>query len=373
MGSTIGTKWLVIQTAFTLSGACALAYEIVWGRWLATVLGGSAMATSIVLAAYMGGLALGSYAFGRLSERTSKPLLVYVAVELLIGLTAATFPSVTEGILGLPGLPRTLIAFVVLLLPTFFMGGTVPLVMAWSREVDLPQGRTLGRLYGLNTLGAAAGCLLAGFWLIPQLGLSVTNATAATINVLIGLGIYLMERPHRAAEAPDKSTPSVPSKEESEGREEVLPLPASPTQPIAGWMLYAVAVCSGWATLGLEVIWIRLLRITLGSTTYTFTLVIATFILGIGLGGLWAGRIADDVSVRGVLARSQVALFALLLLQFAVLPTTPLLFEVLRQGTDPWLASLLGSALLCLVVLLPVTLVVGFLFPLLGRLYMERG
>ncbi len=357
---TTTSQWRLIQVLFIVSGAAALAYEIVWGRWLVTVLGGSTIATCVVLSCYMGGLAAGAWAFGRLSARTPAPLRIYVWVEIAIGVVALLFPSFASLVLGLPSAVRVTAAVVMLLVPTFLMGGTLPLVVAWTQKAGLPEGRSLGRLYGLNTVGAAAGCLAAGFWGIPVLGLSSTNALAAMVNVSIAVVVFFVFRSgwSSAEAAPAEDRPQATS--------------ASPWGS-SSWPMHTVAFISGLATLGIEVLWIRLLRITLGSTTYTFTLVVATFILGIGIGGLWAARVPESDRTESRLARSQLLLVALLALQFLALPLSPVVFSTLRFGATQWNSALFGSALLCLALLLPVTLVIGYLFPLLGRLYMRGG
>lgn len=359
---TTDSQWRLMQTLFIVSGAAALAYEIVWGRWLVTVLGGSTIATCVVLSCYMGGLAAGAWAFGRLSSTAPAPLRIYVWVEISIGFVAILFPAFASWVLGLPGAVRLAASVVMLLVPTFLMGGTLPLVIAWTQKAGLPEGRSLGRLYGLNTVGAAGGCLAAGFWGIPALGLSRTNALAAVLNILIAVVVFFAFRRGWRAEKD-----AAPVAAQGTGS------PAEPAAESARWPMHTVAFISGLATLGIEVLWIRLLRITLGSTTYTFTLVVATFILGLGIGGLWAGRVPESARPEVRLARSQLLLVALLALQFLALPLTPVVFSTLRFGATRWNSALLGSALLCLALLLPVTLVIGYLFPLLGRLYMRGG
>ncbi|MCA9511955.1 MAG: hypothetical protein KC560_14690, partial [Myxococcales bacterium] len=146
--------WRAIQAAFLVSGACGLAYEVLWGRWLASVLGSSATAACVVLAAYMGGQAIGAAAFGALSLRLRRPLVAYVAVEIAIGAAALAFPHVADRALGLAPSLRVASAVALLLVPTVLLGGTVPLVLRWSEVASLPAGATLARLYGLNTVGA---------------------------------------------------------------------------------------------------------------------------------------------------------------------------------------------------------------------------
>ncbi len=400
-------RWRVIQALFALSGACALAYEVVWGRWLVTVLGGSAMATSAVLTAYMGGLALGAWLLGGYSRRSKAPLRDYAFVELGIGLLALAFPLVAERVLGMPPVVRSAAAMLFLLAPTVLMGGTIPLVMAWSAGERLRHGETLGRLYGLNTVGAAVGCLGAGFVLIPKLGLDLTNIVAVMGNLVMALVALSLHRGTRspvalagAAETPTaRALAETPAETSMTPAETPLAPTEAPTPPPAPApetevgraldlrILHLLAFLSGFATLGLEVVWIRLLRITLGSTTYVFTLVVASYVLGIGLGGLrsasaGAGTAGTAGSERGMapggevprrLARCQLALVALLALQFALLPRSPALFNTLRAALPGWDGALLGSVVLCVVALVPVAYVSGLTFPLLGRLYLERG
>ena len=348
--------WWMLQCVFTLSGACGLSYEIIWGRWLATVIGCSSTSASIVLATFMGGLAAGSWVFGRICRRLSSPLGLYAGIEFLIGISAIIFPAISIKLLGLPFALRVLGVIACLFPPTFFMGGTVPLAMSWSESVDLPAGATLGRLYGVNTLGACFGSLAAGFWLIPAFGLRVTNGFAATLNLFIALIVVLMQM--RRAPVSEKQATA----------------PASQAaQPFPAHALHYVVFLSGFVTFGLEVIWIRLLRITLGSTTYTFTMVVATFILGIGVGGLLAGYVREKAEIAVKLAHAQWLLITGLLLQFLILPVTPHLFRLGQQGAHPWRNAMFSSTAACVVSLLPVAVIVGYLFPLVGRLYMRRG
>jgi len=349
-------RWLLIQAAFVLSGACALGYEILWGRWLATVLGSSALAIAVVLASYMGGQALGAWGAGQLSSRLMRPLRTYVGVEVGLGLFALLFPSLVSGVLGLPGELRVGLAVALLFVPTVLLGATVPLVLAWSERALLPAGATLARLYGLNTLGAFVGCVAAGFWLIPELGLRATNALAAGGNFTIAAAIGWL-----AWKLPEPAGRPLPAEDGSAASGERVPL----------WLLNTLAALSGFATLGLEVVWIRLLRITLSSTTYTFTLVISTFILGIGLGGLVAGRVRENAPVLPRLTLAQLLLCALVLAVWFLLPAASAR-EVLGTDAD-FAGALVATIALCATFLLAPTLVMGFLFPMLGRLYMQDG
>ncbi len=348
--------WWFVQIVFTVSGACGLGYEIIWGRWLSTVLGSSTTATSIVLATFMGGMAAGSWFFGHISRRVLSPLSVYVVVELLIGISAGILPFLTPFILSVPFFLRVALVVFCLFVPTFLMGGTVPLVMSWSESMNLPAGASIGRLYGLNTLGASVGCVAAGFWLIPTFGLSVTNGFAASLNTLIALSVFLIRNTGAREPFPHLDTRARIAQE-----------------TVSSWALHAVVFGSGFVTFALEVMWIRLLRITLGSITYTFTMVIATFILGMGIGGVIAGHTRENIAVAARLMYSQMLLVAFLLAQFLLLPITPRLFTMIRYGNNPWHNALFGTTFICVISMFPVALLFGYIFPLIGRMYMQQG
>lgn len=348
-----------MQAAFVVSGACGLAYEVLWGRWLASVLGSSATAAAVVLASYMGGQALGASLAGALSRRLRRPLLAYVFVEIAIGASALAFPHVADLVLGLAPARRAACAVAILVVPTVLLGATVPFVLRWSEQAALPAGATLARLYGLNTVGAALGAVTTGFALVPWIGLSSTNALAACANFAVAAAVLPLAR------AGSRATP---------GEGEPATTPDAPAATLAlripSPLLHAVAFVSGFVSFGVEVVFLRLLRITLSSTTYTFTLVVATFVAGIGIGGLLAARRAESEDTASGLARLQLALVALLLVDFGLAPYTQTVGAAFGGG---FLATQLEAAALCAVLLLPIAIVLGASFPLLGRLYMARG
>lgn len=260
---------------FFLSGAVGLVYEVCWVRALSLHFGSSFPAVSTVLTVFMGGLALGAWGAGRRAARLTRPLAAYGLVELALAAYAAATPLLFEGGLSLfeslgsgpqagTGL-LTLVRFLVtgiLLPPTMLMGATLPLVTQqaalWSGRV----GRGAGLFYGLNTTGAFVGTLAAGLVLLPAWGLRATLASAAGLNAAIGLAALAAGR--RAG------TPAAPSPEDA--------LPAG-----AGALGAAVAVTGG-AIMACEVAWTRALGLILGGSVYTFTVMLATFLLGLGLG-----------------------------------------------------------------------------------------
>ena len=183
------------------SGAAGLVYEVVWARQLTLFLGNTATANAAVLTAFMLGLAAGSLALGRVADRVGEPLRLYALLEILIGCYGATTPWLFDllqaayvnvaGVVGVTGayshLPRFLVATLAMLVPTFMMGGTLPL---FCRQFVVARDRmagSIGFLYGVNTLGAALGTAAAGFYLIPQLGVAGSITLAAGLNILAGM------------------------------------------------------------------------------------------------------------------------------------------------------------------------------------------
>jgi predicted membrane-bound spermidine synthase len=188
----------LVVTLLLLSGATVLVYELTWSKRLANLLGNTGQAHAIVLSTFMGGLALGAYLFGRTADRAKKPLALYGALELGIGLYALVMPRVLDvmgdayhGVApGLEGLPRVTarlaLAASAVLLPTLLMGGTLPVLMRHVTEKLGSARKELSILYAVNSLGASAGCLFAGMVLVPALGLQQSERLAAFINLLLG-------------------------------------------------------------------------------------------------------------------------------------------------------------------------------------------
>jgi len=305
-----------VWTAFFLSGAAGLVYEVVWARYLDLILGGTAYAHTMVLAAYMGGMALGAWFFGRLSDRLTQPLVAYTYLELAIGLYGLVFPTLFSlgsslylvlagplGTTGVLGVFNKLLVSALLLVPsTFLMGGTLPLLTRAVSRFPEDVGRRVSGLYFINSLGAVTGTLLAGFLLIRVLGNAATVTTAAAINILVGLGLlgawrygYLGEgriEPLTAEEGTARADSEIIAERPAEG-----PDWPQDRQRLALWYRVAVwgAGVSGLIVMVYEVSWIRLLSTILGSSTYSFTLMLAAFITGIALGSLVARRLARRV------------------------------------------------------------------------------
>lgn len=279
---------LVPFVLFILSGACALIYEVTWARYLGLFLGHTTLAHMCVLAAFMGGLALGSVYIGRITGALRRPLALYGVLEVGIGIYAIAYPVIINPIqaftlsaasgmqIGTPawlGL-KLVVSAAVLLLPTFLMGGTFPALMRHFQP-ESPSGEDKSEwLYLLNCAGAVIGALLAGFTLIPQMGLQFTLIGVGAVNAAVGLFALMVAY---------LEPPMSPAK--SEAARDV----ARTTRHPAAVPVYIAITASGLAAMIYELVWIRIFAVTLGSSTYSFTLMLSAFITGLALGSLTVG------------------------------------------------------------------------------------
>lgn len=374
-GKLARTLRLAVVLLFFASGFSGLVYQVAWVRLLTPVFGISAYAISTVLASFMGGLALGSFAFGRFIDRRPDPLRVYGLLEIGIGLYALLVPALfgftlvvtrfAYGLVGeasplLFGLLRAAIAFAILVLPTTLMGATLPVLCKFFIETLDRVGRETGKLYFVNTLGAVVGCATAGFLLIPQLGLVVAIAIAACINLLVGLVALLVHRTVRSAAAlpgPALELESAPSALSRSTR----------------WVVFAFGL-SGFTALLLEVIWTRVLVLVFGSTVYSFAAMLSVFLLGIALGGALFGKLADRSKSPYRLLGVMLATIALIVLAEAAvinyLPETFLRLLAVAGVKDSSLALI--KFVISFAILFPLTLVSGGTFPVVAKIFTDN-
>ncbi|NLX07286.1 MAG: fused MFS/spermidine synthase [Phycisphaerae bacterium] len=356
----------LIHAMFVLSGFTGLVYEVVWARRLTLTLGASTFAVAAVLIAFMGGMSAGAFLFGRLADRRKRHLLIYGLLEIAIGIYALLFPTILEWVGGLyvlvyqhfePGfyaisLIRLALSVAILLAPTIAMGGTLPVLCAMlAAERGCPSKRTAA-LYALNTLGGVAGCLCAGFLLIPHYGLPATTLTAAATNLAIGLVAILLQRRWIA------SPPETPLA----GRGAAM-APAAPASPVIAAVVAATALC-GFTAMVYQTIWTRVLSMVIGTTVYAFTTILAAFLTGIVLGSLIYSLRPPRRSVLWLgVAQILIAVWvALAMPRFDELPFVFL--RVFDWTSSSWpLFQLVRFLMLLAVLLVPGTLF-GICFPL---------
>ena len=356
-----------LATLFFFSGACALIYQVLWLRQLSLIFGVTVYAASTVLATFMAGLSIGSALAGRLSDRVRRPLGWFGAAEMLIGLTALLSPlaldAVTAGYVGAASgvESRTLLTAVrflcsaaVLLVPTILMGATLPLALQSSVADSSGVGGRLSVLYGINTAGAIAGCLLAGFVLIGGVGIRTTFRIAALVNLAIGAAALLMAR-----RLPSDRRDLRPL--DSERVTSASPSIAQPRASGVRRLILAAFVLSGLASLALEVVWFRTLVLYYPATTYAFTAMLATVLAGIAIGSLVAAPL---------LARRAPALWWLGALQAAAGLAALAGAQLHGSLYDP-AAAATGLVRGAAIAILPTALCLGIAFPIGVHLWLD--
>ena len=371
-----------LAACFFLSGFAALLYQAAWLKKLGVIFGTSHIAVATVLAAYMAGLALGAALAARYAPAVRRPVLVYGVLEGFIGITAllvpvllgfaqllfiALFGSQPEPVPA-TGAGQTLYylagTFLILALPTAAMGATLPLLAKYAVSADNQIGPRVGFLYGINTLGAVFGALASGFLLLPYLGLFGTLAAGAGVNLAVFfIAIYLARL---VASRPGVGTDlkSVPIREEGtaeQGTDSAGPgtdLKSVPIPEVRYHWIMPVMLVSGVVSFTLEVLWTRLLSHLFGGTIYAFSIMLACFLTGIALGGLAAGRLAQEQGRAQVLfVAAQVLTAVFSWLSYSVICTW------LPEGS-----TLAGNALYAFLVIAPATLFIGATYPLAVRI-----
>jgi len=398
---------LTLLVLFFLSGAAGLMYEVLWTERFTLVIGHSVVAFSAVVAAFMGGLALGSWLAGRITPRLHRGtprlhrgtprlhrgtsrldrrvlfLKAYAYLEFGVCLYALIFPSLAKMFEGwYPFLAAHspswfhMLVFkfmgvgVLLIVPTTFLGATFPFIAHYAVSRSGRTGRSVGRLYFVNSLGAAAGALMCGFWLLRVLGWSSTLYVAIALSAVAAGGALLLasrcraghsqELPPESGSAPDGTGSPVP------------------TEQRVRWLLLAY-FATGASAMMLQIAWSRLLTLLLGSSTYSITLILGTYILGLSLGSLIASRFADRFrttrQLDGVLGVILGSTWISALLALPVFGVLPYLFLKIRPLAGTSFTAYLGMEMvLCALVMLLPTVGLGAAMPVVvRRIVLSRG
>jgi predicted membrane-bound spermidine synthase len=327
-----------ITAAVFVSGAAGLIFQTVWFYRAALVLGGSVWAVTLVLASFMAGLALGNLLAGRFSPRVRRLLAGYAFLELVVAVTGVGATAILPRLISLGSPGAAIAALLALLVPATAMGATLPLVVGAAKRAAREFGGVLGRVYGVNTLGAVAGVAAAEFVLVGRAGVMGTALSAGVLNLVAAALAF-----------------SVASSGDGVHAHDATPFLVRSRRRVA--LLLACAALAGGTMLGLEVVWFRFLTLYVLSTTEAASLMLASVLAGIGAGGLiggWSSR-------RGAAGQTPV-LF--LLAGIAVL-VTYLAFDPLTSGTQvgDWRRLLWFAACLTL----PNALLSGVLFAVLGE------
>jgi len=358
---------LGVVVCFVLSGFAALLYQTAWMQQFSLVFGTSELAIAAVLAAYMGGLALGAAIAARFVHKVRRPVLFYGLLEAGIAISALCVPlllSLLNGfyVMVFGGQPEPVdasglgqsffylgTAFVVLAIPTSFMGATLPLLTKYVVKSEEQIGPRVGLLYATNTVGAVAGTVVAGFVLLPALGLNGTVWVGVSVNLLVFVIAALIakavaqEARAESASEPDAKVATSAAAPPLRGRQWILPL-----------MLF-----SGVNSFIYEVLWTRLLGHILGGSITAFATMLASFLGGIAIGSAIASRFA----------KSRVAAInGFIIVQCGIAIASVAIYQLLPFAI-PETGGLKGNALMAVFILLPATLFIGATFPLAVRIF----
>src|SRR2546423_1689105 len=369
-----------LYALFFLSGAAGLMYESIWTRYLALLVGHSAYAQIVVLTIFLGGMAVGSFLIGRISERLSDPLIWYAGVETAVGVlgllfhpgfraaSAVAYDSLFPALVASPGAQSAVkwsLAALLILPQSILLGATFPLMSAGILRVWRSRpGNVLAWLYASNSFGAAVGVLLAGFYLVSRFDFPGTLVFAAALNfAAAGITIGVVRR-----------------RKELLISAAVAPI-AEPAQRLTidpRWILLGAAFGTAVASFAYEIAWIRMLSLVLGSATHSFELMLSAFILGLALGALFITRGADRWRdplralglIQCVMGALAVATLPLYMQSFHWISD---LFDVFSKTSRGYVGFTIARYGICLAIMLPATFCAGMTLPLITRILYSRG
>ena len=370
-----GARRRFLLAIFVVSGFTGLIYESIWSHYLKLFLGHAAYAQSLVLAIFMGGMALGSWLVAHYSLRIRRLLLAYALVEGVIGLLGLVFHSLFVAasdfsfVAVIPALPsagwiqayKWSLGAALILPQSVLLGMTFPLISGGiiRRWPDRP-GKTLATLYFTNSLGAAVGVLVSGFVLIDAVGLPGTIRVAGLLNVALAMVIWAQVRAQAETGPQPLATPVRWSKDSW-----------------ARWLTLA-ACLTGAASFMYELGWIRMLSLVLGSSTHSFELMLSAFILGLALGGLYVRRQIERIREPATYLAGVMVLMAAL--AALTLPAYGLMFDFMAwflrsfaRTADSYVGFNLISQLIAALIMIPASFCAGMTLPLLTRELMRRG
>jgi len=362
----------LVLTLFLLSGLVSLVFQVVWLKLLVKVFGNTVWAVSTLLTAFMAGLALGSWLFGKVADVIKSPLKLYGAIEGIIGIFALITPVLFDILPGLyrplyhlaggdntiMGIFKFLMAFVILIIPTVLMGGTLPLLAKHFTDNIVRAGADIGYLYTINTFGAVLGTFVSGFILIPHIGLNNTVFAASMVNFIILLAIFRITRSRKMN---IKGGLSEIIKKRLEKREK-------------NFILWVFLAC-GFTALSYEIMWNRILVLHIGSSVYAYSVMLAVYLFGIALGSAIMSYFVPRIKRPGVVfAIIQFGIAFYLIIQVKQFSNLTVTISNMGNviGVESYITYVLSLLLGTVQSIILPTVLFGASFPLAVKLFVKQ-
>jgi len=362
---------------FALSGVSGLIYEVVWVRQLTLILGASTYAVTIILASFMSGLGLGSLFLGRFADRLDNKKLAkwYILLELGIGFYALILPLILQlnkylyvsfhlryaNDFDVSNILRIILSFLIFVFPTTLMGATLPIIAKYLIHSQSRVSITISRLYAVNTFGAVFGTLLAGYILLPMIGNKFTNLLAVSINFSVAALFFMLHKHLYSRKTKDMCVPAVIS----DGKEEKF-------TNIQIAVICAFTI-SGASAMVYEVAWTRTLVMILGTTTYAFTTMLATFLLGLAFGSMLYGQIRKFTSDIKLFIWLEIIIAFSVIISIPFFGKLPFLYLTIPERfLQNWLSLQFIRFFLAAIIMIVPTIAMGCIFPVVSAILVNK-
>lgn len=358
-------RWVI--AVFVASGFAGLLYEVVYAKSLAVTFGSTSLASYTVLTTYMSGMALGAWLGGYIADKVKKPLLYYAGIEAFIGLYAVITPFLFKVIqniyvLSVTGLSaddpyvtflRVALGVIVLGIPTILMGATLPIMFKYLKQLNIQSDTAISRLYSANVIGAALGSFIGGYFFISAIGRIGATNLAAVFSLMIALYTIEQFKKQKTQIQEFDNSPSIVS--------------SAPVPKIFGIVALVVLAVGGAVTLGLEVVSIHMLAVVAGNSVYAFALMLAVFLLGLGLGSVFGKKALSYIDRTTLIVIAQCGIAASIIITALVWDRIPAYFASFGEMQNYihlgfWAREILRGAI-CALAMLPATLFIGASYP----------
>lgn len=379
---------LAIYTLFFISGFTGLVYEVTWTRMLTNVFGSTTYAVTSVISAFMGGLAIGSFVIGRYIEKKQNPILVYAFLEIGIAITALLTPNIfkildniypliyehTTSCVWLLFSTKVILSLLVLFIPTFLMGGTLPVLCKLFINHPKESGKQVGILYAINTIGATVGSFITGFLLVELFGIIKTIQLVAAVNFFLGIAFLILNIYYKDIKSENERIDIINTENIKNGMQDSGSF--NKITPFYSILILAGFSLAGFVSLSYEVLWTRLLVFKLKMTIYAFSIMLTTFLTGIGIGSIVVALIEKYSLIKnhsrafGVV-ESFIGLTGLFTIVLFSQIDSIHLFDIIGifKSSISWKKLIFTEILLSGMIMIVPTILMGMTLPLVSRIF----